>query len=443
MNFKSLLYMLLCSLLLPQLILAQDTLHITSRKYIARNSIMVGLESAGSGLVVRVPVTGQKFTASQIRMEPKVAFFPTRFLALGLSYGYNWRSGNSIPHAEWHQIGGFGRFYLFMQNRDRLLGVDTGHPASRHALFKRSPPGARRFLALSVFPFVEVGLQYSNASQDANGTLTIHPRLNQPLVMLRAGFQARFLKRFYINWMPTLGYLPHQAAGRRLAFGTGAGLEFILPVSNKEAQSVPPVVVMASEPEVPERDANLPEPRVTEAGPMGNDNPKTEQGPDSSYQFRIVAGTSLTYIWDPEKSHFREYTWAANLAFSPIKRLYIGANLMNAWTTSDTSARQHFNLAGAFVQYHIGNQRNVYLTPEVGYYRGDYCTCGEGNPYRRKGINYLAVGGAIGARIYKGLELDLGFMVYQPLLPRTGQGYSYSYTQYVVGLNYEFRLRRR
>ncbi|MFN8394606.1 MAG: hypothetical protein U0176_08045 [Bacteroidia bacterium] len=425
----------IATLLFPLLTCAQDTLHITSRKYIAGNSILLGVETASAGVVARVPTTGQQFSAYQFEVMPRLGYFPTRFLALGVTGGYGWRGGNSISHLNWYNAGGFARFYLFMRNRDRLLGVDTGNPESRLTLFRKLKPSSKRFAALSLFPFVEFELRYSNVSQDSFGNVTIHNRLNQPLLLFRTGFQARFLKRFYISWEPSLGYYPNKAAHHQFRYGLGSTLEFIHPLSNREARLVSPVIVPASEPEVPGSDSLSAAQQDRQGG-----RPHCS---DSSYQFRIVVGSSLTYIWDPEMSHFREYTWAVNLAFSPRKRLYIGANLMNVWISSDTAARQHFQLAGAFAQYHIGNKQSVYMTPELGYYRGNYCTCGPENPHRRAGINYLAVGGGFGVHIFQGLEADIGFMVYQPLLSRKGLDYAYSYTQYVLGLNYEFRLKQR
>lgn len=434
----------LWSLLLPLLTRAQDTLHLTSRKYVAGNSILLGLESSGAGATMRIPTTGQRFSAYQLELSPRLGYFPTRFLALGVSGGYGWTGGNSLSHINWYNAGGFARFYLFMRNRDRLLGVDTGHPPGRWALFKRASPSSRRFVAMSLFPFLEFDLDFSNAIQDSLGNVTVSNRLDQPMLLFRAGFQARFLKRLFISWMPTVGYFPNRSSANRLQYGIGTTLEFIHPLSNREARQVPPIIVPASEPEVPSVDSL--EPDTSAEGSLQerveaqyHARPKR----DSIHPFRFVVGSSLTYIWDPEASHFREYTWAANVAFSPIRRLYIGGNLMNVWTTSDTSARQHFHLIGAFAQYHLGNQKKVYMTPEVGFYRGNYCTCGDGNPHRRSGINYFAAGGGFGVNVHRGLELDIAFMVYQPLLPRTGPDQAYSYTQYVIGLNYEFRLKRR
>jgi hypothetical protein len=164
-------------------------------------------------------------------------------------------------------------------------------------------------------------------------------------------------------------------------------------------------------------------------------------GVDSTFSPRLVIGSSLTYIWDAELNHFKEYTWATNVAVSPFKHLYVGVNYLRIWNSSDISAPKRFQLLGAFSQYHFGNNRRIYFTPELGFYRGDYCTCGPNIPYRRRGINYVAGGAGFGLKLYKALELDLSFLFYKPLLSRSGLNYAYNYTQYVIGLNYNFQLR--
>ncbi len=164
---------------------------------------------------------------------------------------------------------------------------------------------------------------------------------------------------------------------------------------------------------------------------------------DSSYAPRLVVGSSLTYKWgDPTSGHFKEFTWAKNIAFSPFKGLYIGVNHLNVWNSSDYTPPRKAMLVGGFAQYHLGNY-SIRFVPELGYYRGNYCTCGDDIPYGREGINYISVGAGFETNLYKGLQLDLSFLVYQPLLPRHGLNYAYSFTQYVIGLNYEFRFERR
>lgn len=164
--------------------------------------------------------------------------------------------------------------------------------------------------------------------------------------------------------------------------------------------------------------------------------------PDSSaHGLGVMVGSSLTYIWDENPNYLQEYTWSLNAAFSPIRRLYLGINYMRIWSESRRLSDGRFQLAGVYAQWQLGNRRKVYLFPELGYYLGDYCTCHPTDPYRRAWLSYLSVGGGFGWRMYKGLELETSFLAYN-ILNRIAAG-KYSYTQYVVGLNYAFKFRDR
>lgn len=154
---------------------------------------------------------------------------------------------------------------------------------------------------------------------------------------------------------------------------------------------------------------------------------------------RIVVGSSLTYIWDTE-IQFKEYTWSLNAAINPIRNLYLGINLLNIWNDGRTYPLTHSRLAGVFAQYRLSKHQKVGFYPELGYYRGNYCTCGELDPFQKRNLQYLSIGGGFGWKIYRGLELETAFFVYH-ILNRIPVG-KYGYTQYVIGLNYAFALPR-
>ncbi len=164
------------------------------------------------------------------------------------------------------------------------------------------------------------------------------------------------------------------------------------------------------------------------------------QKDSTAYRKRLVLGTSLTYIWDTEDNFLNEYTWSINAAISPVKNLYLGFNYLNIWAQSRTIANGRYGLAGVYAQYRLGKPK-VAFYPEIGYYKGNYCTCSEGDAFKQKGLDYLSVGGGFGWRIYKGLELETAFLVYN-ILDRIPVG-KYSYTQYVIGLNYAFMMPRK
>ncbi len=131
-------FLILLMVFYPKFLLGQDTLPLTSSRYISGNSIFIGTSSGGVVAYYREPLTNQKLIESQIQIDPRIGYFPTRFLAIGATYTYGWRGGNVSPHFHWHEVGGFARFYLFMKNRDRLLEVDTITPPPFLGLFKKN-----------------------------------------------------------------------------------------------------------------------------------------------------------------------------------------------------------------------------------------------------------------------------------------------------------------
>jgi hypothetical protein len=230
MNLSGLRLFFLLVALCPMMLFGQDSLCLSSRKYIARNSILLGLSSGGAVIYSRNPVTTERLVWSQVQLDPRIAYFPLRSLAIGATYTYGWRGGNAQDHFQWHELGAFARFYFFMKNRDRLLGADTGHPPSKVALFQKSNPTTRRFLALNIYPFAEIAWSYGNLRQQAVDRVALYSRLIVPALYLRVGFHARFLKRFYSQVSPTLACFPDQPSNLRYKFGTSIGLDFILPV---------------------------------------------------------------------------------------------------------------------------------------------------------------------------------------------------------------------
>ncbi len=223
-------FLILLMVFYPKFLLGQDTIPLTSSRYISGNSIFIGTSSGGFVAYYREPLTNQKLIESQMQIDPRIGYFPTRFLAIGATYTYGWRGGNVSPHFHWHEVGGFARFYLFMKNRDRLLEVDTITPPPFLGLFKKSSMETKRFLALNIYPFFEFTWAYGNIRQRQDGSVVLYPRLNQPALYWKVGFQARFLKRFYAQMAPTLAFFPSQQGRARHTFGINTGLDFILPL---------------------------------------------------------------------------------------------------------------------------------------------------------------------------------------------------------------------
>lgn len=151
-------------------------------------------------------------------------------------------------------------------------------------------------------------------------------------------------------------------------------------------------------------------------------------------------GTSLTYIFDQLPPRYHEYTWSTNASFSITNRLFVGVNGLWLWTNSDVSGKNNYHIIGAFAQYRALQTKKVWWFPEMGFFNGNYCTCGSDEPYKKRNVNYFAIGGGVGIKLFKQFSLDLAFINYKTIVKAP---FNYNYTQYVIGLDYNFYLKKK
>jgi hypothetical protein len=85
------------------------------------------------------------------------------------------------------------------------------------------------------------------------------------------------------------------------------------------------------------------------------------------------------------------------------------------------------------------NKSRIDIFPEISLNYGNYCTCGNLDPYSQKGIVYISYGFGIDLPIYKKLYLDTGFHFYQPSFNLEVYSKPYAYTQYILGISYKFQ----
>jgi hypothetical protein len=157
----------------------------------------------------------------------------------------------------------------------------------------------------------------------------------------------------------------------------------------------------------------------------------------------LVVGTSVTYIWDHNRditqNVFHETTWDKNIAVSLTNSLYLGLGHKSIFTRGSSYIdgkrdRERYFMTGAFIQYDFIPHSKNRLFAELSYNIGDYCTCGHMiDPYRISLLYYLGFGGGIDLPLWKNISLDLAFINYH-ILDKIPQ--KYSYTQYIIGLNY-------
>lgn len=169
---------------------------------------------------------------------------------------------------------------------------------------------------------------------------------------------------------------------------------------------------------------------------------KTDAGlnPLQPYYKSIVIGGNYTYIFDSEipsgagyKSSYKEHTLAANIAFDFSKHFRAGLDYKKIFTNGVISGKNQYAVYGAFTQYKFFNNPKRFFFGELGFYKGNYCTCGQGSPYKKENLSYLSFGAGYNVRLYNNLRLDLAFTNAQ-VVSKVVQ--PYAYTQYIIGLDY-------
>lgn len=156
---------------------------------------------------------------------------------------------------------------------------------------------------------------------------------------------------------------------------------------------------------------------------------------DSSHLSVWRVGGSLTYVWNNGNPGLhQEYTLNLNFAYQPHPRWAIGAAGLNIWSKGIAEQWEHYLLVGAFGQFNLVNTPRVRLYPELGIYRGNYCTCGQNDPYRIPFQWYRSTGASMSIRLVPTLYLELGFYGHKILGELPGK---YGYTQYIIGLEWQ------
>ena len=165
---------------------------------------------------------------------------------------------------------------------------------------------------------------------------------------------------------------------------------------------------------------------------------------DSIKVFNIVVGGNYTYVPQAETlygddygTNYNEHTFSINLATDISERFRVGVDYKKIYTRGRLSGKNDYFLLGAFQQYKFLNNRKGFGFLELGFYKGNYCTCGDDQPYKQSGISYLNWGGGYNRQIRKNLSIDIAFTTAQIVSKTPGR---YGFTQYIIGLDYNLDL---
>lgn len=163
----------------------------------------------------------------------------------------------------------------------------------------------------------------------------------------------------------------------------------------------------------------------------------------------FTAGSSLTFFFDseiyganytgaPGEFKYRSYDWNINFAASLNKKMQIGVQVINIFSSGTRIDNRYNNIYGVFAQYDffhkVPYRRKLFIDMSIN--RGNYCTADILDPYTVKGLWYHGMGGGLElplSKKNKRIYIDLSFYNYW-ILNKIEK--KYNYTQYIIGLNY-------
>jgi hypothetical protein len=174
---------------------------------------------------------------------------------------------------------------------------------------------------------------------------------------------------------------------------------------------------------------------------------KIQQAKQKSYLKKtFIAGSSVTVIPDKEiinginkNTRFTETTWALNLQYDFSNHYRAGIDFKNIFTNGQLSGKNHYYMVGFINQWKFFHTKNTFTFLELAPYLGNYCTCGEDNPYKKTGLFYLNAGAGINIKLAEHLRLDLAFHSASIINKQPGR---YNFTQYIIGLDYLFFTKK-
>jgi len=153
----------------------------------------------------------------------------------------------------------------------------------------------------------------------------------------------------------------------------------------------------------------------------------------------MIAGTSLTYIWNKDEHDIlqSELTWNLNIGISLSKRIFSGIQVLNIYTWETYQSKKYSNIYGIFTQYNFLRGTNHRFFAEISVNSGnyDYFLTDSLNFGRRLFFTGVGFGYDLPIKFIHGLYLDISFINYYFLNQFDIES---DYTQYILGLNYRF-----
>jgi hypothetical protein len=154
---------------------------------------------------------------------------------------------------------------------------------------------------------------------------------------------------------------------------------------------------------------------------------------------RFLYGTSLTYI--PQFVSYsdlvyHELTWTNRISVNVGKSIYLGLHYLSIYTSgsivNNSKSISSYNVFGIKATYDFLPSYDDGLFLESSFNLGNYCTCGNLDPFLHPKLYYWGLGLRYDYPLLKRLALNVGFTNYV-ILNRIAD--KYNFTQYTLGIS--------
>ncbi len=153
----------------------------------------------------------------------------------------------------------------------------------------------------------------------------------------------------------------------------------------------------------------------------------------------MIAGTSLTYIWDKDEPETlkNQLTWNINVGITLSKRVFSGIQVLNIYSLGKSNPMEYYNIYGLFTQYNFLRGTNHRLFAEISINKGNYNDFLHDSDFKSQNLYFSGVGFGydLPIKYIPRLYLDISFIHYYFLNQFDIES---DYTQYIIGLNYRF-----
>jgi len=169
---------------------------------------------------------------------------------------------------------------------------------------------------------------------------------------------------------------------------------------------------------------------------------RIKMNPYLKFSDRFIYSSSITYI--PQEGYYKdlvyhEFTWYNSFSVNINKSIFIGLQYLAIYSSGSIihsdNTKNTYRIYGLKLQYDLLPRYEDRLFLETSINKGNYCTCGDLDPYKAPNLIYIGLGFGYDYPIIRRLSLKVGFTNYTIISKIKDK---YNYTQYLLGVNLNF-----